>query len=90
MIHSISYISLNTSADMPYQEIIWLYFSYRSQAQARIPSKSQITCVSQPDMDIYSLDDALQGCYSVALATSAHKMYKAAERRCSILLKILR
>ena len=38
-------------------------------------------------MDIYSLDDTLQGCYSVALATSAHK-YKAAEWRCSILLKI--
>ena len=32
-------------------------------------------------MDIHSLDDALQGYYSAALATSTHKTYKAAERR---------
>ena len=74
-----SHIAISSiPVQMPYQEIIWLCFSYRSQAQARIPSKSQFTCVSQPDMDIYSLDDTLHGCYSVALATSAHK-YKATE-----------
>ena len=33
-------------------------------------------------MDIYSLDDTLQGYYSAAaLATSTHKMYKATKRR---------
>ena len=32
-------------------------------------------------MDIHSLDNALQGYYSAALATSTHKTYRAAERR---------
>ena len=32
-------------------------------------------------MDIHSLDDALKGYYSAALATSTHKRYRAAERK---------
>ena len=47
----------------------------------QIPTHLVQLVVSRSNMDICSLDDALQGYYSAALATSTHKTCRAAEQK---------
>ena len=66
---------------MPYQEITRLYFLQvpgLDKHPIQIPNHLVQLVVSQSNMDIRSLDDALQSYYSAALATSTHK---TAERK---------
>ena len=47
----------------------------------QVPNRLVQLVVSQSNVDIHSLDDALQGYYSAALATSTHKTYRVAEQK---------
>ena len=64
---------------MPYHSCIFLTGPRLKQGPYSNPKSLSPIGVSLTNMDIHSLDDALQGCYSAALATSTHKTYWAAE-----------
>ena len=69
---------------MPYHIITWLCFltgTLGNQGPNENPRSLTSTGIAQSNMDIHSLDEALQCYNSAALALSTHKTYKAMERK---------
>ena len=72
---------VNINADALSRNNMAMFFSQVPYASHSYPRPPSSTGIPQSNMDIHSLDDALQSYYSAALAKSTHKTYKAAERR---------